>query len=165
MPVRLSLGLLRYFAGRFCEAERALAETVELDPSSGPARLFRGLSLAELGSYEAAMHQLQVAIELARSPEVIAGLGFVCGLAGRTDAAREHLAQLERLSAERYVSPSLLAQIHAGLGETAPALHHLRRAFDVRAADLAWLSRRPVFRGLHDASGFDGLMQRLGQPA
>lgn len=47
------------------------------------------------------------------------------------------LAELATRSRERDVSPSLLAQVHAGLGEVGEALAWLERAKDVRAVDLA----------------------------
>jgi hypothetical protein len=38
--------------------------------------------------------------------------------------------------------------VHAGLGETLPAVDWLEKASAARALDLAWLSMRPVFDGL-----------------
>jgi len=49
---------------------------------------------------------------------------------GRTDAAERVVAELTRLSAERYVSPVLLAQIAAGLGDADRTLRYLEDGFD-----------------------------------
>ena len=51
--------------------------------------------------------------------------------------------QLLTLAEQRYVSPSLIAQVHAGFGDADLAVEWLERAIEVRAADLAWLAVRP----------------------
>jgi hypothetical protein len=83
-----------------------------------------------------------------------AGMGYVCARAGDTAGARLALDELQATSAERYVSPSLFAQVHASLGERAAALNWLQKAREARAADLAWLGVRPVFDSLRAEPGF-----------
>ena len=61
------------------------------------------------------------------------------------------MVELEALAAERYVSPSLVAQIHVGLGDGPTALAWLQKALALRAVDLAWLATRPIFDSLRDA--------------
>ena len=65
---------------------------------------------------------------------------------------RDELADLEE---KRYVSPSLLAQVHAALGDTELALDYLERAQKVRAVDLAWIRVRPVLARLREHSRFE----------
>jgi hypothetical protein len=66
------------------------------------------------------------------------------------------------MSGVRYVSPSLLAQVHAALGESAQALDWLDRAADCRAADLAWIGVRPVFDSLRGEPRLAALTADVG---
>ena len=99
--------------------------------------------------------------QLAASPEMRAALAYALARAGHTDAARTHLGALTAASQQRYVSPSLVAQVHAGLGETDQAVNWLEQAIAVRAADLAWIAVRPVFDGLRSHTAFNGLVTRV----
>jgi len=73
------------------------------------------------------------------------------------------LGNLEALARERYVSSSLMAQVHTGLGDVQSALEWLEHASDARAADLAWLAVRPVFDRLRSEPRFNALVARLHQ--
>ena len=91
-----------------------------------------------------------------------AALGYAWSRAGNIDRAREALDALATISVRRYLSPSLIAQIYAGLGDTLSSLDWLEKAGDVHAADLAWLAVRPVFDGLRLEARFRALQERLG---
>lgn len=161
-PIHASVGILHYFARRFHDAERHLRETLALDAASSTVRLFLGLTLAETRRHDEAMRELELARALSPSPEMTAAIGYVAARAGDAPAARRALADLESLARARYVSPSLIAQIHAGLGDTVAALDSLERASEVRALDLAWLAVRPVFDDLRSAPRLRALLVELG---
>jgi serine/threonine-protein kinase len=160
-PIRVSLGLRFYFAHRYAEAQNELRNSFELDAGSAIARLFLGLSLVEIGRHDEAVRELNIAIQLSDSPEMSAALGYAWSRAGNIDRARETLNALLKISSQRYVSPSLVAQIYAGLGDTVSSLDWLEKAGDVHAADLAWLAVRPVFDSLRPETRFKNLLQRL----
>ena len=63
---------------------------------------------------DAIVHTLR---HLARSPEMLAALGYAFARAGHVDRARRALGELMTFAAARYTSSSLIAQVHAGLGE------------------------------------------------
>jgi predicted Zn-dependent protease len=93
---------------------------------------------------------------------MVAALAYAFARAGNVDRARQSLVELVALSSDRYVSPSLIAQVHAGLGDAARALDWLERALEARASDLAWLAARPVFGGLRSEPRFQTLISTLG---
>jgi eukaryotic-like serine/threonine-protein kinase len=161
MPIRLSGGLASYFAHDFERAYQEVEESLELDPGASTAYLFLGLTLAELGQHADALRELETAHRLSPSPEMTAAIGYAAARDGQTERAREALRSLQALSSERYLSPSLLAQIHAALGENSDALDALERAQAARAADLAWLRVRPVFNGLHAEPRFAAILEDL----
>jgi tetratricopeptide (TPR) repeat protein len=151
-----------YFAGQYDDAVRELSKTIDLDESFGMARFFLGATYTERSQYAQALGELEAAMRLSgRSPEILAALGYLHGLAGNLDGARGVLGELERLSGERYVSPARLAQVHVGLGERAAALDRLEEAHAERAADLAWLGVRPVFASLRDEPRFNALLKQM----
>jgi TolB-like protein len=162
MPIRVSLGLRSYFAHRFEQARDELRESFELDAGSAPARLFLGLTLVEMGSFDEAVPELETALQVARSPEMIAALGYAFARAGHIDRARQAMGELMTFAGTRYISSSLIAQVHAGLDEPLEAFDWLEKARDAHAADLAWLPVRPVFDRLRSDARFNGLLERLG---
>ncbi len=161
MPIHISVGLTSYFARDYLKAEQQFNGSFELDPASAPARLFLGLTLVEIGRFDEAVRELETAIQLAGSPEMIAARGYAFARAGASARAREALGALITMSGNRYVSASLVAQVHAALGEPTPALDWLERAADAHAADLAWLRVRPVFDTLRGEARFGAILERV----
>jgi len=162
-PIRASFGIRSYFAHEFERATVELREMVEADTGAPSGRLFLGLALTELSRHDEAIRELETAVHLARSPEMTAALAYACARAGHTKRARTLLDELFALSGQRYVSPSLVAQIHAGMDDVDTALEWLRRASLVHAVDLAWLSVRPVFDGLRADPRFNALVALMRQ--
>ena len=64
-----------------------MRECLDIDPGAATARLFLGLSLVEMGQAEAALRQLETALELSPSPEMSAALGYAYTRNGRVDRA------------------------------------------------------------------------------
>ena len=98
------------------------------------------------------------------SAETIAALGYVHAIAGKKETALTLLKELIQLSGERYVSPVLIAQIHAGLKERDQAFDYLDKAYQSRSTDLIWLKVRPVFNSIHSDPRFDELCEKIGFP-
>jgi len=161
-PISASFGLRSYFAHEFARAVEELSATLSFDETFSAARLFLGLTLTEMHRFDEALEQVEQASRLAgASPEMIAAIGYVAARAGTSSRAREALASLETLSTKRYVSPSLLAQVYAGLGERDAALTWIEKARDLRAADLAWIAVRPVFDDLRGEPRFEAVRRRM----
>ena len=156
-------GMIAYFAGDFPHACTLIMAALELDRTFALAHLFLGQALAETGAFDRALDHLQIANRVSgESPEARAALASVAARAGESAIAREELAALQALSASRYLSPSLIAQVHVGLGETAEALAALEQAYRLKAADLPWLVVRPVFAPLRHEPRFSALVTGMG---
>jgi serine/threonine-protein kinase len=163
LAVRTSLGMKSYFAGQYEEAARELLKTIELEDRFGMARFFLGATYTEQSRYDEALEELEAAMRLSgRSPEILAALGYLHGLAGNVGGARGALDDLMHLSTARYVSPARLAQVHIGLNERTEALDRLEDARAERAADLAWVGVRPVFTSLRTEPRFLALLKGIG---
>jgi serine/threonine-protein kinase len=160
--VAVTVGLLLYLARRHDEAIAELDRSMALHPDFAIGYLFLGFAHVAAGRHEEARHALETAHQLSHgSPEVISGLGYAAGRRGDAAAAKAHLDALVTRSAERYTSPTLMAQVLAGLGEHDDALTWLERARDVRAADLTWLAVRPVWDPLRSTPRFKALLGTL----
>jgi len=161
--ITTGVGACLYYARRFEKAVDQLRDVLEVDSRFALARYFLALTLAELGRHDAALSEIDQAVEHSGgSPEMIAASGYILARAGRTDAARARHDALQALSTERYVSPVLLAQIDAGLGAVDAAVAWLEKAFDGRASNLAWVGVRPTFDGLRNDARFQQMTARLG---
>ena len=89
-------------------------------------------------------------------------LAHAYAVIGQTAEARGILASLETRFADAYGSPVLKAQIHLGLGEPDRALDLLEEAAGIRAADLVWLSVRPIYEPLRANPRFDAILKTVG---
>lgn len=166
LPITTSAALVSYYSGRFDDAVAELRRALSLDSTFGPGHFFLGQALIESGNAAEALDHAQQAVDLSsRSPESLAGLGYAAGVSGDASRARTVLNELRALASARFVSPGLVAQVQAGLGDTAGALESLYAAYEVRAADLSWLAVRPTFRSLRADRRFAALVRRLGLPA
>lgn len=162
-PISASFGLRSYFAHEYEKAVEELSATLAFESTFAGAHLFLGLTFTELHRFDEALREIDAAIRLSGgSPEMTAARGYVAARAGMAVPAREALDVLAGLSAQRYVSPSLAAQVHTGLGDTAAALTWLEQARDARAADLAWLAVRPVFDPLRREPRFEAVLRSVG---
>jgi serine/threonine protein kinase/tetratricopeptide (TPR) repeat protein len=160
--IAASLGIRSYFAHRFEDAAQELMRAFDVDPHFALAHQFLGLVLTELTRHDEALREIEIAIRLSGgSPETIAAAGYSLARAGNRDGAGTRLGELLALSTSRYVSPGLIAQVHAGLGSTGEAAAWLEKAFAARAADAAWLDVRPVFDPLRADARFQAIAARL----
>lgn len=147
------MGLYLIQARRFDEAIAQLRRTLELDPNYAAAHMRLGLAYEAKQEYSQAVSEMQKAISLDMEPARLADLGEVYGRWGKRQEALEILRQLEDMSKNRYVSPTMRAIVYAGLGENESAIMWLEKAtrddspelsapgFDVLRAD-------PRFKGI-----------------
>ena len=158
-----SAGANSYFARRYDAALEEFEEADQRDASLALTAYFLGLTLTEMGRYNQALEKLTQAKRLSGgSPEMVAAGGYASARAGDADGARSALGELVAMSAERYVSSSLFAQIHAGLRNTTTALDWLEKGLEERAVELAFLAVRPVFDELRHEPRFGAVRDALG---
>jgi hypothetical protein len=84
-------------------------------------------------------------------------------MAGRTDDARQGLAELEARSRREYVSPLHVAIVLGALGDLDRGFSALDDAVRARAA---WIGspRMPMFDGFRSDPRFNALLRRVGHP-
>ncbi|MBA3317156.1 MAG: tetratricopeptide repeat protein, partial [Gemmatimonadales bacterium] len=159
------LGWQYLYARRYGDARGSLDRSLAMDSSLARPRYHLGLLAEMLGDNELAESHYRGALDRAPADlEMLASLGRAHALDGRPDDARAVLARLDSLSAERYVSPYLLAGIAEGLGDKQRTFAWLEEAVADRAAQLVYLNLDPRLDGLRGDRRFRRIQRSVGLP-
>jgi DNA-binding winged helix-turn-helix (wHTH) protein/Flp pilus assembly protein TadD len=165
LVLNANVGWVLLHARRFEEALHHSARVAEMDRHFGPARWVAGLALAQLGRLADAAKELQQAVALSGgSPYALSAQAYVHALAGHKPQAARILKDLNRLSAERYVSPHSIAHVHIALGDHDAAMQWLERSFEDRDDYLVLLNADPFLDPLRDDPRIHDLARRVGIP-
>jgi serine/threonine protein kinase/tetratricopeptide (TPR) repeat protein len=153
-----SLLVARRYEEAIQEAERAL----ELDPAFPIALGVIGLASSRLLRHEIAIEATRKAIGSSSSTRYRAELAFLYAKAGRPEDARASLAEVEKLSGSRYVSPYHVASARAALGEHDAAFALLEKAFAERSHGMTFLTTDPILDDLREDPRLAALVRRVG---
>jgi serine/threonine-protein kinase len=116
----------------------------------------------QAGRYEDAIAEGRKAFGVSGgAPRALGVLGHAYALAGKRSEALKVLAELKRLSKQRYVAPLHIAVVYAGLGDKAQALEWLERAYQDPYDRLAWIKVEPQFDSLRGEPRFRELLRRM----
>jgi len=134
-----------------------------VDPQFAFGHYALGDVQARQGRYAEAVSSLEESIRLGGpSPNHLAILAHVHGLAGRQEEARGLLADLRDRAAAGQASPIWVALAHLGLAEHDAAFVWLERAFEERDGSLILVSASPEFDPLRADPRFRALLARMG---
>lgn len=159
-----SPGWFSFYEHRFDEAVRLFRGAAELLPNFGPVHYWMALASALAGLHAEAVQAADRCLRtLGRTPMVVSALALTHTLAGRTEAARTLLAELEGLTAQRYVSSYYVAQVQTALGDGDAAFAALDRALDERAHWMATIRRDPMLVPLHGEPRFEALAAEVAR--
>jgi tetratricopeptide (TPR) repeat protein len=165
LSINVSVGLAFYWGHQFDRAAEKFNKTLELDSSFALAHVLLGQTYGQEGRHEMAIEELQKAKALDQTPQVNAILSHAYALSGRTEEAREFLAELEARSSQEYVPAYFIAAIYVALDKPDEAFKWLERAFDEHSAWLVWLKVDPKLNALHSDRRFAELLRRIGLAA
>ena len=135
-------GTLALQAGDLRGAEASFASSIELDPTSEPARVALGRTLAAQGRDEAAMAAYERAIAIAPHPDSLGALADLLLLSGRTEEAERRYAQADALDAMDPEGSGLVSVDRAVILYLAD--HGKRTRYAVRLAEADLAKRRDV---------------------
>ena len=161
--INTEMGYPHFCARRWDEALGYYRKALEIDPGFHFAVFYAARCHVQMGEFEEAIAEARRAVALSGgSALTVAGLGHAYAAAGRKGEARGVLRDLTSRSGRRYVSPYLVATIHAGLGENERALAWLERAYEERDYLLVMLRIDPRLDGLRPDPRFRDLLRRVG---
>ncbi len=161
--IHANLGLMHYHARRYDEAIRQCLTTVAMDPNFVRALWYLGLAYAHQSKFAESIEYLQKAADVsARTPFVIATLGYSYGVAGEKEAAAKILAELEQRSHSAYVSGFAMACPYLGIGDSEKAFEWLEKAYEERSTWMLPLRVEPMYDRIRDDARFADLSRRVG---
>ncbi len=114
------------------------------------------------GMYKEAISEWQMLMITDREPQVAALVGETYARSDYKAALQAWIGYLKQQSSHVYVSPLLVAQLYAMLGEKEPTLQWLEKAYQDRSFDLVTVKVDPIFDFLHSDSRFKDLLRRVG---
>src|SRR6185369_15286355 len=159
--IAVHAGWPHYFARDYESATRRFRKALELDENFIPAHGWLGMSLGQQGRYGEAIDTFHRALEVERTPILLAMIGHTYAIAGERAKAIDALDSLREEAKARYVSPYDLAVIHAGLGNQSEAMRTLRVAFDDRSAWMVFVSVDPRLDTLRELAEFREIVGRV----
>ncbi len=162
--INATLGWFYFVTHQYERATDQLKKTLDMDPNFAPARRTLEVVYAQRGMHREALAEWQKALTLSGNPELAASLEHDFATSGYQGLLRDWNEGLKAIAQEGYVSPYGIAQSHARLGERAPALEWLTRAYNERDSRLVALKVDPCFDALRSDPTFQNLLGRIGLP-
>ena len=149
-------------ADRRDEAKVRLNRALDIAPGFWAAHCTQALLDLADHKTDQAIAELRRGVELADgTSRPLALLGMHLARIGQREEARDILGRLLTLAKSRYVSPSSIAVMHAGLGEVKLALDALDEAYLSRDTRLVFLKDDPRLASLRQEPRFVALMHKL----
>jgi TolB-like protein/DNA-binding winged helix-turn-helix (wHTH) protein/Tfp pilus assembly protein PilF len=144
----------------------AMARTrkfLELEPTS----YFGHWALADLFAaskkYDDAIAAYQETLRITpHNPGIVARLGYVLAMAGRSREARQQLQEIELAPKSAYSSGGLRAFVHIGLGERNRAIELLQKDYEQRSIGALMLVFDFHFDLLRSDPRFEALVRKIG---
>ncbi|HEX3557648.1 MAG TPA: tetratricopeptide repeat protein [Pyrinomonadaceae bacterium] len=157
LPINADVGYILYGARRYDEAITEYKKALELKPDFPMA--LQGLAQAYVKSGK----PKEAVALIARLPDDLQNectAGYLLGVAGERDAAKRILAGEIQRSTREYVSPTCIALVQSGLGDTNRALFWLEKSFREHSPDLSSIND-PMFDGLRTDPRFVDLVTQV----
>lgn len=150
-----------HYARNYDMAIEFYKKTLELDPDYAMALRELGASYAMKGFFDEAVEALARASEISSGDRTRARLARVYAMSSKEAEARAILDDLLQKSKERHVSPCLIAEIYAGLGENDEAFEWLDKAYSERDSLLSVLKVAPKWDSLRPDPRFKELLKKM----
>ena len=132
-----------------------------MNPGFAMALREMGAVYAMKGLFDEAVSTLEKAADISSGDRTRARLARVYAMASREAEARTILDDLLAQSNERHVSPCLIAEIYASLGENDEAFKWLDRAYGERDSLLVVLKAAPKWDPLRSDPRFKELLKKM----
>jgi DNA-binding winged helix-turn-helix (wHTH) protein/TolB-like protein len=163
LPAIQDLARSYYHAHQYDQAIATYMKTLELNPKNYRLNSWLELSYAQKGLYDQAIEvRLKAMSLIGIEPEKIASLKDAYARAGWRGFWQKERDQTLARSGQSYISPYLLARVHARLGEKDQAVEMLEKAYEQRLDHLLLLKVDPIFDPMRDDSRFNDLLRRIG---
>jgi TolB-like protein/DNA-binding winged helix-turn-helix (wHTH) protein/Flp pilus assembly protein TadD len=152
--------LLRDFEGLVEASRRGVAS----NPNEWVEHYYLGVGYEGTGKRLDAISEYQKAVKMSDGDRnATAALASAYAGVGRTAETRKILRDFEQESESTYISPYLIATLHAGLGEKDKAFESLEKAYQEKSADLSWHLKADLrLDNLRTDPRYQDLLHRVG---
>ncbi len=152
------------YSGRRDDAEREARIALRVDSGFELGQLYLGRILQAKGQLDSALAHYAATGRLRQWVVTISSVGYVYALQGRRSEAESILARMDSMSRHEYVTPLVIALVHAALGQRDSAIAWLERSVAERTHWLVWLRRDPRWDILRGDPRFEALAHQVGLP-
>lgn len=156
---KADLGRAYYFAHRFDDAERALEQSVLLNPEVVGTRYLLGLVRLARGKKESALAVMQQ-----EPDEGFRAAGIALALNAMDDRASSDEALESTTGSKRGPRAYHVAKVYAVRGQNGEAFDWLELAYDQQDGDVIFLLVDPLLVGLRAEARWTRLIEKLGLP-
>lgn len=164
--VNTAVGGCLYRMRRWDESVETLLRTLRSNPGFGHAHWSLGRAFLEQGRYDEALKQFEDAAKImGQIPPALAELGYCYARMGKRELAHCTVQELNRLSAQGWVSPLNEALVYTGLGEQEAAIKRLQAAVQMRIRQLVWVNVDPRYDSLRQSEAYQRVIGQLGLAA
>ncbi len=163
--IGLNLGTRHFYARDFEKAEQYYLEVLDLNPDFGLTHVFLARAYLETDRPEDAVREMHLADwPSGRDPLVKAFKSFSLARAGDEAEARAVLAEMEELSASRYVPAHTFAIAYAGLEDREEMFRYLEQAVEERSGMIPFLGIEPMGDEYRDDPRMEALAALADRP-
>jgi TolB-like protein len=152
-------GFIYYFSRQYDEALSLIKRVRALDVTPPDWSFLLGDVYAEKGMYAESIAEF---LKSGDGPDSLGHLGNAYARAGKVDAAKKTIAQLEENVRKDGVGRYEIALVFAGLGQKQEAFDWLERAYRAQDVGLVYLKVDPCLDPLRTDPRFDDLVRRVG---
>jgi TolB-like protein/DNA-binding winged helix-turn-helix (wHTH) protein/Flp pilus assembly protein TadD len=154
-------GQFLFYAGRLPEAIEALDKAFAIDPDFWVAHIMRGRVYEQSRNPEAAIRSFARAYSTSGgSPIALSLEGSALALSGRRAEAEQIVHGLIEARNRRFIPPSAIALVFAGLGDVESALKWLEMGYEARDVGMMFLPIDPKWNDLRLNPRFRALLKR-----
>jgi TolB-like protein/class 3 adenylate cyclase/Tfp pilus assembly protein PilF len=164
VPIAGSMGFILHYSWKQAEAIVRLRDALKSDPTYLLGHLFLGRALQAQGHLDQALVEYHATGPLTNWVPTLAGMGYVYAQQGQTEKARQVLAQLEAMKAERYVTSYGVALVYCALGDANQTIRTLQQAVEERTHWLVWLNRDLRWEPIRADPRFQQIVRAVGLP-
>jgi tetratricopeptide (TPR) repeat protein len=158
-----NLAFFLYWRRDYDDAIAQIHKALELDRNNGIAHTILGWCLIWKGHMAEARAEFETATTLDDLPWQVGSLGYASAISGDRAKANQLLAELKDLTKQRYVSPTIIATVHLGLGEKEKAFDWLEKAYEDRDIVFWWIDVNgdQLYDSVRNEPRFQALMQKV----
>jgi TolB-like protein/Tfp pilus assembly protein PilF len=161
LNIWVELGRRYYFNRDYDKAIEEYRKVLELFPDSWYARSELALALSQKGLHNEAIEEYS---KTEFEPTYHWHLGYIYGVAGKQEKAREILNYYLELSKKGFMWPTNIVFIYIGLGEKDKAFEWLEKSYEQRGSWLIHLKVDPMFDSLRSDPRFQDLLEKMNFP-